>query len=137
VLWNIVGQFTGKMDMNESLKQLLYRLEESLLQPEIRRSPAEVARLLADEFVEFGSSGRVYEKQSIIDELSQEPEIRFLMKDFRAFSLAQGVVLVTYRATSFSRNKEKAVHSLRSSVWKSSQGGWQMIFHQGTPTPAA
>jgi hypothetical protein len=50
------------MDSGQTLQQLLYQLEERLLQPEIRHSPAELAKLLADEFVEFGSGGRVYSK---------------------------------------------------------------------------
>src|SRR5271156_5266438 len=48
--------------------------EEQLLQPEIRRSADQVSYLLADEFVEFGSSGRVFDKAQIIASLQQEKE---------------------------------------------------------------
>jgi hypothetical protein len=41
---------------------LLRSLEEQLLQSDIRRSAAKVGDLLADDFVEFGSSGRVFSK---------------------------------------------------------------------------
>ena len=47
-------------------------LEEQLLDSTIRRSPKIVADLLADEFIEFGSSGAVYNKQTVIDALSKE-----------------------------------------------------------------
>jgi hypothetical protein len=57
------------MDSGETLSQLLYQLEEHLLQPEVRHSRDELEKLLADEFVEFGSAGRIYNRQSIIEEL--------------------------------------------------------------------
>jgi hypothetical protein len=54
---------TATVDDLESLAELfkeqLYQLEQRLLQPEVRRSKDDLAILLADDFVEFGSSGRV------------------------------------------------------------------------------
>ena len=40
---------------------LIRRLEEALLVPEVRKSAGQIAVLLADEFVETGSSGRIYD----------------------------------------------------------------------------
>jgi hypothetical protein len=51
---------------------LLRRLEEELLKPEVRRSPGQVGVLLSDDFVEFGSSGGVFNKQQVIEALEQE-----------------------------------------------------------------
>ena len=51
---------------------LLRRLEEELLNPEVRRSPDQVGDLLSDDFVEFGSSGGVFNKQQVIEALEQE-----------------------------------------------------------------
>ncbi|WP_417021040.1 DUF4440 domain-containing protein [Candidatus Phyllobacterium onerii] len=42
-------------------------LEEQLLDSSVRRSVKTVASLLADEFIEFGSSGAVYNKHTVID----------------------------------------------------------------------
>ena len=53
----------------------LRELEERLLQPDVRRSPRAVADLLADEFVEFGSAGRIFDKPQIIAALRDEPLI--------------------------------------------------------------
>jgi hypothetical protein len=78
--------------------QLIRVLEEQLLQPEVRTSSERLAALLADEFIEIGSSGRVYNKQQIIDLLCHEggqgspPTLR----DFSARRLAAEVILVTY-----------------------------------------
>ena len=110
---------------------LLRHLEEQLLKPEVRRSPDQVGRLLADEFIEFGSSGAVYDKRRIIEALECEGSgTTVCMVDFSAKPLASDVVLLTYRSlpegTPYSR--------LRSSIWKLIDGRWQMIFHQGTPS---
>jgi hypothetical protein len=51
------------------------------------------------------------------------------MDHFKIRILAEGVVLATYRAT---RHGERAVTSLRSSIWKLEGGRWRMEFHQGT-----
>jgi hypothetical protein len=49
-----------------SLKEHICQLEQLLLQPEIRTSPEELSKLLADEFFEFGSSGTVWYKKDMV-----------------------------------------------------------------------
>jgi len=122
------------MGETKSTEQLLYNLENRLLQPEVRHSRAELQRLLADKFVEFGSGGRVYDKKSIIEELGKESNARGSITDFKLMLLAPDVALVTYRATFSEDAVEPAHHSLRSSIWKKVGDNWQMVFHQGTPT---
>ena len=122
------------MDTDKSLQQLLYDLEKRLLQPDIRHSPGELAKLLANEFVEFASSGNVHDRQSIIDVLGQESAIRISITDFKASLLAPDMALVTYRAVFSDQEGEPEKHSLRSSIWKLADERWQMVFHQGTPT---
>jgi hypothetical protein len=60
------------MELDLAEARLLRELEEQLMHPSVRASPDQVARLLADEFIEFGSSGRVYNKRQIIELLQQE-----------------------------------------------------------------
>ena len=60
------------MEVESKEAALLRSLEEQLLQPEIRKNSEKLGDLLADEFVEFGSSGRTFDKRSIIDRLPQE-----------------------------------------------------------------
>jgi hypothetical protein len=114
----------------------LRTLEERLLQPDVRRSAQAVASLLADEFVEFGSSGRVFDKTQIIAALRDEPPIERVLSDFGSTVLAPGVVLVTYRIARRTASDEPPQHLLRSSIWKLMDGRWQMVFHQGTLSPA-
>ena len=105
--------------------QALRDLEERLLHPSVRASPDEVARLLADEFIEFGSSGRIYDKQQIIRLLQEEQgEAQLTLAEFSARGLSADTVLVTYRVVES--------RTMRSSIWSFQEGRWRMVFHQGT-----
>ncbi|HUW84615.1 MAG TPA: DUF4440 domain-containing protein [Phycisphaerae bacterium] len=124
------------METQSSLEEQLRVLEERLLQPEVRRSAEALGDLLADEFVEFGSSGRVFSKQDAVEGLPHAPTVRITLSDFKATLLAPGVALATYRAVKHDEPKAEMKHSLRSSIWKLLDGRWQVVFHQGTPTAA-
>ena len=106
----------------------LFELEQQLLQPEVRVSAEKVSALLADGFVEFGSSGAIYDKAQIIAALQQEtgrgPRT---IADFSARELGPDVCLVTYRVVES--------RTIRSSVWQRTDGHWRMEFHQGTKVP--
>lgn len=115
-----------------SQEMLLYQLEERLLQPEVRKSAQDVAELLADEFIEFGSSGRIFDKQQIIENLQNEPLTQITITEFNTSVLAAGVILVTYRAVKYSADSAEPVYSLRSSIWKLIDDEWKIVFHQGT-----
>ncbi|MHB8303553.1 MAG: nuclear transport factor 2 family protein [Acidobacteriaceae bacterium] len=107
----------------------LRQLEEQLLDPAIRRDRQSISRLLADEFREFGSSGRVFGKEDILAELASESSMPITLDDFQAEAVASDVFLATYRAT---RTATASVSSLRSSLWVFRDARWQMLFHQGT-----
>jgi len=132
----MVGAF---MSVPEPDVDLFYRLETSLHRPETRKSPQLVSDLLADDFLEFGKSGRVFNKQLTVDALAGErlsgsdsvPQVA----DFSVTSLSSGVVLVTYRSIRVADEAPKSFETLRSSIWKLGSERWQMVFHQGTPVP--
>jgi len=116
------------MEELSRLKEHLLRLEESLLQPGIRTNRAELDRLLADDFFEFGSSGRVWYKRDFSEEgLSIR---KMTLYNFEIHPLSEDVVLTTYQV----KDEMRKQHTLRSSIWKFINGRWQMVFHQGTPT---
>jgi len=115
---------------------LIRALEEELFKQSVRGSPEAVSNLLADSFVEFGRSGRVYEKEEVVRRLaaeSIEPPETHTARDFVPRPLADDIVLLTYRSFRLAEGKEDR-HTLRSSLWKFISGRWQMVFHQGTPT---
>jgi len=114
---------------NSYLKEHIKQLEEKLLTPEVRLSRRELKKLLADDFFEFGSSGKVlYKDEGIAD--GGIGTVRMTLSDFELHPLSETVVLATYRIF----NDVSKQHSLRSSIWKRSEGKWRMVFHQGTKT---
>src|SRR5690242_8219516 len=117
------------MKIERTDAEVIRQLEEKLLTASVRTCAEEVAERLADEFVEFGSSGRIFNKEQIIESLQQEDgDCRRELHDFAAILLAPGVVLATYRASRDSSNGGPPVESLRSSIWKLIDGRWQMVF---------
>jgi hypothetical protein len=112
----------------ETINQNIYRLECSLLTDPVRRSYEKLDTLIANEFFEFASSGAIYSKADILEQLPQEGPRKFVVTDFKTTELASDIILATYKVTVDNKN------SLRSSIWKlNNQGRWQIIFHQGTP----
>jgi len=122
-------------DTSSSIAPQLRKLEEDLLQPEIRKNREAVAALLADDFYEFGSSGRVFSKPEIIQALQTEEPAQISIADFRVRSLTTGIALVTYRAVKEGEAAQGIRTSLRSSVWVMRDEKWQMLFRQGTIIP--
>ncbi|MGG3988142.1 DUF4440 domain-containing protein [Bacillus smithii] len=107
------------MENKSALKKHLCQLEQMLLKPEIRSSPKEPEKLLADDFFEFGSSG--------VDEGGLSIR-KMTLYDFEINPLSEDVVLTTFRVKDDTRMQD----TLRSSIWKFCDGRWQMFFHQGT-----
>ena len=119
------------MKPQDSITQELQELEELVFQPEIRHSPEKLTKILADEFIEFGSSGIVWTKSKIIGALQQETNTRIYLENFQTRELAPDVILATYRAI-VQEDDNDETHSMRSSIWKRIDERWQMVFHQGT-----
>ena len=114
------------------ISRTIWLLEERLLQPDIRRSVKDITELLSDDFIEFGSSGRIFNKKQSIEGLQKEDSVRISISDFKATILSPDVVLVTYKAMKLEPNGQES-HSLRSSIWRLIENRWQIVFHQGTP----
>jgi len=127
----------------EHLADHLENLENFLFDPVARRDISAVSNLLAEEFREFGSSGRTYTKLDILAELSTEQPVVITLTDFVCQLLSPTTALVTYKSLSSHENRAPT-QALRSSVWvlrapsrqysnsPSEEATWQMIFHQGT-----
>ena len=93
--------------------------------------PAEDASsLIADDFVEFGASGRVWTKAEVIAAMSQWQPVERIVGDFKVLELSPSVCLVTYKV--IGTNRQPAPFSLRSSIWRSNGERWEIVFHQGT-----
>jgi hypothetical protein len=126
----------GGVDAGATLVALLKRLEGELLRPDVRRSPAALEARLAPDFVEIGSSGRAYDRDTLVAALAEEgaaadgPDAR--IEDFALRLLAADVALATYRSV----HETPAGPSIarRASIWRrEADGSWRMTYHQGTP----
>lgn len=121
--------------MENDLQKTIYDLETTLLKPEIRSSAKDLDLLLADDFVEFGSSGEIYDKKAILERLPKDTEVspvQFVVSDFQVKELSENIVLATFKTDKISTDKSHVV-ALRASIWRKTNGNWQMIYHQGTP----
>jgi hypothetical protein len=117
------------MKSESRLKEKLLDLEEKLLKPEIRASRDELKKILANNYFEFGSSGKVLYKNEDINE-DGIGVVKMTLSDFEIHPLSHEIVLTTYQIF----NELTKQYTLRSSIWKSINGSWQMVFHQGTKT---
>ncbi len=120
----------GGTKRGEDLEQLLGAHEERLLRAAPRSSRKTLEELLAEDFYEFGSSGTVWDRESVISALTMESPAAWSIANFKATALTEDVALVTYLATTGAGGS-----SLRSSIWKRDDGRWRMAFHQGTKIP--
>src|SRR5215208_610829 len=102
------------MHLDPELPSRLRVLEETHLQPEVRSSPEAMGALLAEDFIEFGSSGRVYDRKSILE--ADLGSFRWSIDDFVVRLLAPGVALTTYRLSTWSVEDTDVRTTLRSSV---------------------
>ena len=112
------------------LKEQLYSLENMLLKGDVRKSYERLNELIADDFVEYSSTGEIYDKENILNRLPNEDDPGITMSNFEVKHLSSTSVLTTF--TVFIERKQK--YSLRSSVWVLNVEKWQMTFHQGTVT---
>ena len=106
-------------------------LELRLLQPLVRASPVDLDKLLHPDFIEFGASGRKWDRSQMITSLAsgQLPgeEAPIVVSDITGVRLADDVVHVTYVSLRDQR------YACRSSIWRRTDTGWRIYFHQGTP----
>jgi hypothetical protein len=120
--------------VDEETLEELRRLEESLWRAETRFDDALMDRVFADDFCEFGRSGRIFQRQEMLIGRSNTAEIdaTLPLRDFRVRSLSDDIVQVMY--VSEVRNGPRIETANRSSIWKRDGRGWKLCFHQGTPT---
>lgn len=116
--------------MADDPSEELIALEHALWRAQTRFDPAFMEWILADDFGEFGRSGRVYARA---DTLAVEGDtIDARLRDVEVDLIAEDVALVTY--VSEVRHEDGLLMANRSSVWVQRNDRWQLRFHQGTPT---
>lgn len=115
------------------LAALALKQEQELLDPKVRADAARVAELLHPDFREFGRSGRVWDANAVISDLSfggDYPFERARLSEAETEVLGPDAVLLTYLL----HDADGATR--RSSLWRRTEDGLRLFFHQGTRTSA-
>ncbi|MFF3887246.1 DUF4440 domain-containing protein [Streptomyces sp. NPDC001914] len=103
--------------------------ELRLLDPAVRRSADLVAALLHPDFYEFGASGRIWDRASIVALLAAGTQDggRTTTSRVKGVQLASDLVHLTFDTDDNGRRAH------RSSLWRLFGNDWLLYFHQGTP----
>lgn len=106
-------------------------LERELQTKGCRSDPGRLRTVLAPESREIGASGRVWDREAMIDHLQTEglkmPEIGITALSGRR--LVDDLILVTWVSDRAGRRRR----AWRTSLWRSAANGGQLVHHQGTP----
>lgn len=111
------------------VQALLINLEKDLLDPTKRVDKKFLEDIIDPDFIEYGQSGKIWNKDDLLNNLSNQNSVEIFTNDFNCLELASDVVLITYKS---SLDKNFKNSSLRSSIWKKRQEKWKIVFHQGT-----
>ena len=111
---------------DDSLEAVV-ELERELLDPAVRADPLRAAELLHSDFEEIGASGRRRSRQEVLAMVSVETVAGHSLEVLTLDRIDDSTALLTYRSNAPRGN------ALRSSIWKFTNGRWQVRFHQGTP----
>lgn len=104
--------------------------ELRLLDPVVRASAELLAALLHPGFREIGTSGRLWDRESIIETLTADDAPRpgpLTASRMRGTQLGPDLVHLTFDTES------KGLRSHRSSLWRLTGAAWLLYFHQATP----
>jgi hypothetical protein len=116
--------------MDGARDKMIFELEQRLAQVGRKLSAEDASSLIADDFLEFGASGKVWTKAEIISAMSQWDPIERIVEDFTVREMSASVCLVRYKVIGVDRRPSP--FSLRSSIWRNNGETWQIVFHQGT-----
>ena len=106
-------------------------LEESLWVAETRYDQAYMDKVLAPDFFEIGRSGRVYQREEVINSPRRPIYAEIPLPGFSVRLLSKDLAQVTYNSHAVFDDTIEL--GRRSSIWTRSRDGWILRFHQGTP----
>ena len=98
--------------------------------PEHGTTRADFERMTDPTFWETGASGRRYSRAQVLDVLEQRSanpvDDPWETTDFYCQELAPGLYLLTYTLLQGQRVTRRAT------LWRRTEAGWQIVYHQGT-----
>jgi hypothetical protein len=118
------------LNLTNDEREVLRKLEEELWREETRFDQQRMDEIIAEDFFEFGMSGRFYRREDTLAIARQPIDAVLPLPDFQARLLAPDVAQVTYNsAVTYDGD---VYHARRSSIWSRTEAGWKLRFHQGT-----
>lgn len=109
-------------------------LELKLLHTNWQQQAEELEKLLSEQFMEIGPSGRVTSRAAVINWLlHKDADERWSIDELNLHRLSPDITLVYYRARRV-RPSSASRGSMRTSIWQNAgaAGQWQLLFHQAT-----
>lgn len=124
-----------RVGTDEDVLRTLKKLEIELHREAVRSDPGRLEELLHPDFREFARSGRRYSRDEVLAEFTSGEERlpSVLSEDFEVTRLSERIAMLTYTSAHADGSGRPYRHTLRSSTWVRTPGGWRMRFHQGTP----
>lgn len=111
------------------LEELIQR-EPIFHRPEFGTTRRDFENMTDAAFWEVGASGRRYSREYVLDELEkryQNPaEDNWEARDFHCLKIAPDNYLLTYTLVQGERVTR------RLTIWRRSDAGWKIVYHQGT-----
>ncbi|HEX8071472.1 MAG TPA: DUF4440 domain-containing protein [Pyrinomonadaceae bacterium] len=109
----------------------LQRREPIFHRPEFGTTRADFERMTEATFWETGASGRRYSRADVLDLLEQrqaQPHADvWAARDFHCLELAPDNYLLTYTLL-----QDGTRLTRRATIWRRTDEGWKIVYHQGT-----
>jgi hypothetical protein len=113
----------------------LLALEPIFHKPEFGTRRADYAAQTAEDYWEVGASGRIYDREGILDGLVQRGKVpgdeNWIVSDVRCRDLGADTYAFTYQLDQGGRLTR------RVTIWRRRADGWEALYHQGTLIQAA
>lgn len=114
-----------------NIEEIIVKYENDFFTKAFCDDKRNLDKRIHNEFFEIGKSGQLFDKNTIINYLSNLDSDRDIdIIDFKTKDLKNGLMMANYIAD----EKELGINTLRTSIWVIEDGDWKLLFHQGTIT---
>ncbi|MCW8444165.1 DUF4440 domain-containing protein [Fluoribacter gormanii] len=97
-----------------------------------RNEPAALlAELIDDEFIEYGSNGKMNDKNEAVRWLAEPSPLEIRGMNFETKFLSEDVILLSYISEIKENHGSESKFSRRISIWRKKNSTWTMILHHG------
>jgi hypothetical protein len=108
----------------------LTRREPIFHRSEFGTTRADFEKMTEGTFWEVGASGRRYSREYVLDELERRyadpSEDEWQARDFHCLEIAADNYFLTYTLVQGARSTRRAT------IWRRTNEGWKIVYHQGT-----